>query len=200
MSRSAWTHRKVLEHQVSVQMWTLTKTLNTPPPFKAYWENSLSLNGNLLADVKYTLNIKNRDKISTQNYIQFEYEYKGQHYKMQQPIEAQPVNLGGHRFYFRCMCTHNGKFCGKRVKALYFAGHIWACRHCLELRYIKSRYSRDTVKYLRCKEYAEKKAKQLKANQHPRLANRMIEKAMYYDRRHQDDINLAMLRFVGYRF
>jgi len=131
------------------------------------------------------------------NFIQFEYNYQGQPVSFKQPIEIQPVHLGGYRYYFRCNCTKNGRYCGRRVKALYFGGNIWACRHCLELVYQNSRYHRDEAARLRNNaEVLQKKADTLRTYKHPRKANILERKAWDYEQAAEEAFLYRMASFL----
>jgi hypothetical protein len=55
------------------------------------------------------------------------------------PIEWQPCRFGGQRPWFRCACSSNGRYCGRRVAKLYSAGRLFACRHCYRLVYAVQR-------------------------------------------------------------
>ena len=60
------------------------------------------------------------------------------------PITWTACRLGGHRPWFVC-----GRYCGRRVAALYGAGELFACQHCCGLTYASQRealYFRDLEK------------------------------------------------------
>jgi len=187
MGRDTYSHRRVLEFSAGVRIQDLKNYgLLNRGSLKASWNYSITRSGGLykenLADVTFTVQLSNTDRLSDKNFIQFEYNYQGQPVSFKQPIEIQPVHLGGYRYYFRCNCTKNGRYCGRRVKALYFGGNIWACRHCLELVYQNSRYHRDEVARLwNNAEVLQKKADTLRTFKHPRKASRLEWKAYDYE-------------------
>lgn len=51
------------------------------------------------------------------------------------PLTQTPCKFGGHRWWFICPLTKNGKPCGRRVAVLYKSGDWFGCRHCHELSY-----------------------------------------------------------------
>ena len=140
-----------------------------------------------LANVKYTVLLSDEEKS-----IRFEYDFNNRHYDFKHPIIKQPVNFGGYRYFFRCNCTKNGRYCGRRVKALYFGGNIWACRHCLDLVYYSCRYHRDGYEYLHKAELLEQKAKKLRERKHPRKAERLLWQVY--------DLNTKSLQVMNERF
>jgi hypothetical protein len=107
--------------------------------------------------------------------IQFENNYEGKHYTDEHTIENQAVNLGGYRYYFRC--AH----CDRRVKALFFNGPLWGCRHCCGLLYQREKEHRLMDEYLHAAEILRTKARKLRKNRHPRLANRLERQAVEYE-------------------
>lgn len=183
MGRDSYSHRRVIEFSAGVRIQDLINYGLTQKPCRGSWNYNITRNGyEQLADVTFTVQIINKERLSDKNFIQFEYDYQGQPVSFKQPIEIQPVHLGGYRYYFRCNCMKNGRYCGRRVKALYFGGHVWACRHCLELVYQNSRYHRDEAARLRHNaEVLQKKADTLRRYGHPRKANRLEWKVNEYE-------------------
>lgn len=53
------------------------------------------------------------------------------------PIVSTPCNYGGKRYWFICPIYNHGRYCGRRVAALYLGGgsDYMACRHCYNLTY-----------------------------------------------------------------
>ena len=184
MGRDSYSHRRVIEFSAGVRIQDLINYGLTQKPCRGSWNYNITRNGyEHLADVTFTVQIINKERLSDKNFIQFEYDYQGQPVSFKQPIEIQSVHLGGYRYYFRCNCTKNGRYCGRRVKALYFGGNIWACRHCLELVYQNSRYHRDEAARLRNNaEALQKKADTLRTFKHPRKANRLEWRVYEYER------------------
>ena len=188
MGRDTYSHRRVLEFSAGVRIQDLKNYgLLNRGSLKASWNYNITQTRGMykenLADVTFTVQLSNTDRLSDKNFIQFEYDYQGQHISFKHQIEIQPVQLGGYRYFFRCNCTKNGIYCGRRVKALYFGGNIWACRHCLELVYQNSRYHRDEVARLRNNaEVLQKKADTLRTFKHPRKASRLEWRVYEYER------------------
>lgn len=191
MGRWGYSRRRVLEHTAGIAIQDLKhyKLLNRDGAVIGDWKYTLTLkttcSNDHLADVHFTVQIVNRELFSEKNYIQFDYEYQGQPVSFRHPIEIQRVHLGGYRYYFRCNAVKDGRHCNRRVKALYFGWHVWACRHCLELVYQNCRYSRDIIRYSYCADTFRKKAAILRQYNHPRKANRLQEKALYYEIEHE---------------
>lgn len=51
------------------------------------------------------------------------------------PVEKQPCNFGGYRYFLRCP----GKTCNRRMRKLYCYRGIFLCRKCLTLGYYSQR-------------------------------------------------------------
>jgi len=184
MGRDKYSSRHIVEYLAGVRIQDLLnyEILNRGG-ITADWTTTITQNGYMeLANVKVTVKIGSKKLLSENNYIQFEYCYDGNNIKHIHPIETQPVHFGGNRYYFRCNCMKNGKKCMRRVKALYFGGNVWACRHCLELVYQNCRYHRDESTRLRNNaEILQKKADSLRKYRHPRKANILEWKAYDYE-------------------
>jgi len=96
------------------------------------------------ASVKLSVT-RNGDK----RYLHFEYTYTNRQkdknteldYYVQ--LESTPCYFGGKRWWFTCPASVNGKYCGRRVGVLYWAGKYFACRHCYKLVYESSRKHRS---------------------------------------------------------
>ena len=183
MGRYNYSHRRVIEQSAGIRIQDLINQGLTQKPCRGIWNHNITRGHEQLADVKFTVQIINKDRLSDDNFIQFEYEYQGKSISFKQPIEIQPVYLGGYRYYFRCNCNKNGNYCGRRVKALYFGGNIWACRHCLELVYNNCRHHRDETQRARINaDYLQTKADTLRRYRHPRKANRLEWRVYEYER------------------
>ena len=52
------------------------------------------------------------------------------------PVLWTPCHFGGRRPWFRCEVCSNGRYCRRTVAALYYAGDLFACRHCCRLSYV----------------------------------------------------------------
>jgi len=64
--------------------------------------------------------------------ITLTYVINDQEIKQRVPITKTAVHLGGYRFWFLC------PGCDRRIGLLY-GGHLFRCRHCLNLRYASQR-------------------------------------------------------------
>lgn len=187
MGRDTYSHRRVLEFSAGVRIQDLKNYgLLNRGSLKASWNHSITQTGGMyketLADVTFTVQLSNTDRRSDKNFIHFDYDYQGQHISFKHQIEIQPVHLGGYRYFFICNATKNGRYCGRRVKALYFGGTVWACRHCLELVYQNCRHHRDESYRLRNNaEVLQKKADILRTYKHPRKANILERKSWEYE-------------------
>ncbi len=79
-------------------------------------------------------------------YVRFQYAQKqpngeNKSFDYSVPLTTVPCRYGGHRHWFKCPLTVNGKYCGKRVAILYKGGDYFGCRYCYNLTY-ESRNSR----------------------------------------------------------
>ena len=52
-------------------------------------------------------------------------------------LTTTPCHFGGVRYWFICLLSKNGVYCGRRTGTLYLAsgGKYFGCRHCYELSY-----------------------------------------------------------------
>ena len=191
MGRYSYSHRSVLENSAAISVRDLTdrgllKKLGTG---RSEFTVTSSCKG-LLGAVTMDVSMGNREHLSKDNYIKFDIAQNGVHHVFSHPIETQPVHLGGYRFFFKCTCSKNGVYCGKRVRSLYFGGRVYACRHCLELVYQKCRYHKSIMCNSNSADALEKKAEKLRKTNHPRLANRLMKKAAEY--RHRSDLRWSI--------
>ena len=51
------------------------------------------------------------------------------------PLTTTPCRYGGRRWWFTCIMSRNGRYCGRRVGKLYLGDSLFACRHCYNLTY-----------------------------------------------------------------
>ncbi len=51
------------------------------------------------------------------------------------PIITTKCNYGGKRYWFRCILSKNGVYCGRRVGVLYGSGKYFGCRYCMDVAY-----------------------------------------------------------------
>ena len=199
MGRASYSRRKIIEHSAGISIQDLRnyKLLNRGP-LKATWISQVtSTSSGLLADITWTINIAPTEGLDGKSYLQFVYDYKGEHISFKHPIESQPVHFGGHRYFFRCSCSKAGEYCGRRVKTLYFAGNVWACRHCLDLVYNECRNHRNDIYRFRNKaETLYKKTERLKASNHHRKANLLKKKAELYEIKARVVLHKQMIKWL----
>jgi len=176
-SRSA---RKVLDHSFALTIQDLIAyKILSGKDLKATWTNSIYRNDEKATDVSYYAIVT-----SELIYVNFKYRYNGNDCDFSHKVVRQPVNLGGYRYYFKCGCSTNGIPCGRQVKALYWGGNVFACRHCLKLVYLSSRIHRDRLEYGERARALEKKAERYRKNKHPRKANRLLWLAQDFHEEH----------------
>lgn len=198
MGRSTYSGRGLVEHRANISIRRLTdKKLLTQGNLIATWEGGITETRGVWSEevawVKYRLQIEG--VIGQPGIIGkmiFETKYNDQTYMSYHLIEAQPVNLGGHRYYFIC-----GR-CGRRVKAIYYGYTGWACRHCCQLVYEASREHRSPYYLRSAAENARKKAEYLRQTNHPRLANRMDAKADAQEQAQETVFEEHFLRRFGH--
>lgn len=188
MGRDSYSHRRILEYSAGIRIQDLKDYgLLNRGSLKARWNLSITQTRGVfketLADCIFTVQLSNTDRLSNKNFIHFDYDYHGQHISFKHLIEIQPVHFGGYRYYFKCCCTKNGQYCGRRVKALYFGGTVWACRHCLELVYAACRLHRDRMEYGERARILQARAERYRRNKHPRKAKRLLRIAEEYEYR-----------------
>jgi hypothetical protein len=164
MGRDSYSPRKVIEHSAGITIQELKAA-------------GLLTGKDLTANWNYTL-VTMKDG---QGDIAFKYNYNGQDYSFKQRIVRQPVFLGGYRYYFKCDCTKGGRYCGRLVKALYWGGDVYACRHCLDLVYYACRIHRDRMEYSERARTLQARAERYRKNKHPRKANRLLWTAYEYE-------------------
>ena len=177
MGRDSYSHRQILEFSAGIRIQDLLNYGLTRKTCHAKINCNITRNGyEHLGNVVITIQIVNKERLNDKNFIQFEYVFREQFLSFKHQIEIEPVYLGGHRYYFRCSC-------GRRVKALYFGGNVWACRHCLKLVYQNSRFHRNEVTRLRHNAMLlQKKADTLRTLKHPQKAKRIESRAYEYER------------------
>jgi len=177
MGRDSYSPRRILEHSAGITIQDLKAAgLLTGKDLIANWNYTLSRGNDLLCRVYCTVTMKD-----WQGDIAFKYNYNGQDYSFKQRIVKQPVHYGGHRYYFKCDCTKNGQYCGRLVKALYWGGNVYACRHCLDLVYSACRNHRDRMEYSERARILQARAERYRRNKHPRKANRLLWIAYDYE-------------------
>jgi len=204
MGRYAYSSRRIAEYSFKVDIADLAETFRGPcmatssgtiRQTRGEWSEDIAA---------FTFTVTMGPKVSEtagdlggliiptgDSFIQFEHDYQGQHYSGKHYIDRRPVNLGGYRYFFRC------GHCGQRVTALYFGGKAWACRSCCDLVYQKSRDSRSLWTGQHTAEIMRKKAKALRSQKHPRLANRLEWKAYELEEQFQRAFDRAVLRRFG---
>lgn len=184
MGRDSYSYRRIIEDVAGVRIQDLKNYgLLNKGALNANWKYKIN-QGVFRAPIEVSVYIQllNTEHESAANYIHFDYEYKGNKISLRHPIEIQPVNLGGYRYFFKCDCIKGGHYCGRRVKALYFAGNVWGCRHCLELVYNNCRHHRNEGIRLRNNaDTLHHRADILRRHGHPRKANILDLKALQYE-------------------
>jgi hypothetical protein len=169
MGRSSYSSRRIIEHSAAVTIQDLLSAELLGRDCNASWTHSISRNEEKLTDVHFNVTTKGDD-----SFLGFRYNYDGRDNDFKHRIVRQPVHLGGYRYFFECGCTKNGQYCGRRVKALYWGGHVYACRHCLDLVYLSCRAHRDAMEYSVRASALENRAKAYRRNRHPRKSNRLL--------------------------
>lgn len=114
------------------------------------WSNRLT--GERRSSIGYELNLKDGASFLRLHYTQtsgWTGEKTDVDYSV--PIVKTPCNFGGHRFWFICPVSVNGRYCGRRVGKLYLApgSRYFACRHCQDLTYRSSQESSPTINALK---------------------------------------------------
>jgi len=51
------------------------------------------------------------------------------------PLVTTPCKYGGVRYWFICLLSKNGRYCGRRVGVIYSIGKWFGCRHCGNIAY-----------------------------------------------------------------
>jgi len=95
-----------------------------------------SINGNETGRINYELIIEAENPRIILDYKVRSYgaeEWNPMRYNV--PLEAVKCHFGGLRWYFRCMLSKDGVYCGKRVAILYSVGNYFGCRKCANLTY-----------------------------------------------------------------
>ncbi len=198
MGRWSYSDRRVLEYSASITIQDLI-----------YY--GIFIKDNIPDVLNYIITTQNRriytekpvyvsQKVyikDNESYIQFQYDYKGQYKEIIHSIIKQPVNYGGYRYYFKCSSYKNNVYCGQLVKALYFGGNVFACRHCLELVYQNCRYNRDIIRHKYNAKIFKKKSDKLRQYGHPRKANILLKKSFEYETKFEDVFEGEILRRFG---
>lgn len=72
------------------------------------------------------------------------YSDESEDYDYEIPLTTTPCNFGGHRYWFICPLSVDGRACRRRVRTLYLPprGKYFGCRHCYNLTY-KSQQEHD---------------------------------------------------------
>jgi len=169
MGRSSYSTRSVIEYSTAVTIQDLLSAGALKRACDAYWTYGIFGDGEKLVDVSANVRFRGDD-----SFIGFRYHYKGRDHDFKHQIVRQAVHFGGYRYFFQCGCVKDGQYCGKRVKALYWGGHVYACRHCLELVYLSCRYHRNFMEYRLRANALEKKTRAYRRNRHPRKANQLL--------------------------
>jgi len=132
--------------------------------------------------------------LAEDSFIQFDVDHQGNHFTKKHRLERQPVHLGGQRWYFKCAG------CGRRCKALYFCLPAFACRCCARLVYRSSREHRNSQDLRNAAWVAYRKADNLRARKHPRLANRELWKALELERLYDQTVFFPKIQAIEKRY
>ena len=192
MGRWSYSNRSIIEHSAAVPMQTIHAAGILKNDCDATWAYPVSRGEEIIADV--AIRISSRGDNS---FIQFDYDYNGKPCSIRHPIIRQPAHFGGYRHFFKCTCTKNGRYCGRLVRNLYFGGHVFACRHCLDLAYLSCRSHRDWCAYRDRADALVKKAELYRKTRHPRKANRLLWLADEYRERGDMDFFVRSAAFLG---
>ena len=195
MGLISYSSRNIIEHSAAVTIQDLLSAGLLGRDGHASWTHSIKRNEEKLTDVYFNVKTKGDN-----SFIGFRYHYEGQDNDFKQRIVRQPVHFGGYRHFFQCGCTKNGQYCGRLVKALYWGGHVFACRHCLNLVYLACRSHRDWMAYSDRADALKKKAERYRRNKHPRKANRLLFLAEHYGQRGKMDFIAMASSFLGRDF
>lgn len=114
------------------------------------------------------------------------------------PIERQPCNFGGYRYFFKC------PLCQRRMRFLYFAENsIFLCRKCLNLCYDTQRL-RPTKRYAHTEDKIKKMIEGKGGSSYkkpPRMHNatyqRLKSKQHYYEQKSCQALNNEMRLWFG---
>lgn len=88
------------------------------------------------SSVGISVSISNEENYLRINYTQTDNDTnEKQDFDYKIPLTTTPCHYGGKRYWFICPWHTNGKYCGRRVGALYKDGDYFACRHCYNLSY-----------------------------------------------------------------
>lgn len=136
MGRYYYNQKQEADSLKKIQTWFLKKY----GYFNTSWMSGTITWSNRWSDTKSSVSI--RVNISEyENYLQLIYtqtdrdtgEKKDFDYKI--PLTTTPCYFGGKRFWFTCIASKSGVYCGRRVAVLYKGGDYFACRHCYDLSY-----------------------------------------------------------------
>ena len=94
------------------------------------------------ASIGYSVDL---DICDTRLWLQYSLPHFGADHRCDYPVllSSDPCRYGGRHWYFHCPGLH-GRPCGRRVRHLHLPDgrEHFACRHCHELRYRATLYSR----------------------------------------------------------
>lgn len=127
--------RDTVEGRKKVSIFWLNKQKFIPEEVGSisYGSMSWSMNGEPTGNIRYSVCIPEFGD----GYINLTYKIKGWHepeedyrdYDYQVDLDRVRCNLGGFRWYFKCL------YCRRRVGILYMHGDYFVCRHCANLSY-----------------------------------------------------------------
>lgn len=88
-----------------------------------------------------SINVEAENTLVVLSYRARDYGAEWEDVKQRVPLEWTPCRFGGERPWFQCSAYFRGRYCGRRVRHLYGAGKLFACRHCYGLAYASQQES-----------------------------------------------------------
>lgn len=136
MGRYYYNQKQEADSLKKIQTWELRKI----GFFKSGWRSGTMSWTNGWTGNKSNITI-NANVSEYGNYIQLVYTQtdresgEKENYDYKIPLTTTPCYFGGKRFWFTCVASRSGIYCGRRVAVLYKGGDYFACRHCYDLTY-----------------------------------------------------------------
>jgi hypothetical protein len=112
---------------IDVLRWNSLGYFRSPMRFSWTWTYD---NGEVAS-----VNVETQHSSVTLRYRARSYEEDWSNVEQQVPIDWKPCLDGRKRPWFICSVYANGVYCERRVRKLYGAGRLFACRHCYNLAY-----------------------------------------------------------------
>ena len=115
------------------------------------------------------------------------------------PVEKQPCQFGGYRYFLRCP----GKTCNGRMRKLYCCGGVFLCRKCLNLGYYSQRVVPSTRFWL-MQNKLEEKLKKAGGNlwkkpkgMHKRTFEKINKRHFDYEWKGEDALHKEIFKYFG---